>query len=123
MVVYFLFLLLALAQASRAPSVVSVTSLGANSDGTNSAATTEAFQRAFASNPKGEIIVPPGTYLIDNSAGPLTINNFSGKLDVSRSCATRIYEQYQGRPAVCRRVRRDHHWAASNLCKPPARAQ
>lgn len=80
MVAYFLFLLLALAQASRAPSVVSVTSLGANSGGTNSAGTTEAFRRAFASNPKGKIIIPPGSYLIDNSDGPLTINNFSGQL-------------------------------------------
>ena len=80
MVTYFLALLMALAQESRAPSVLSVTSLGASSDGTRSAATTDAFQRAFASNSKGGIIVPPGTYLIDNSAGPLTINNFGGQL-------------------------------------------
>jgi len=77
---YVGFLLLVLAQASSAQSVVNVTSLGAHSDGTNSAATTKAFQMAFASDPKGEIDIPSGTYLIDNSSGPLTINNFSGKL-------------------------------------------
>ncbi len=62
------------------PSVLNVTSLGAIADGTHSAETTGAFRRAFASNPKGEIVIPPGTYLIDNSAGPLTINNFGGHL-------------------------------------------
>lgn len=80
MLVYVLFVLLALAQACSAQSVVSVTSLGAHSDGTNSAATTAAFQTAFASEPRGQIIIPPGAYLIDNSTGPLTINNFSGQL-------------------------------------------
>jgi len=80
MVTYFLALLLALVQESKAPSVLSVTSLGASSDGTRSAATTDAFRRAFANNSKGDIIVPPGTYLIDNSDGPLRINNFGGQL-------------------------------------------
>jgi polygalacturonase len=77
---FVVFLLVAVVQVSSAQSAVSVTSLGAHSDGTDSVATTIAFQRAFASEPKGEITVPPGTYLIDNSTGPLTIHNFSGKL-------------------------------------------
>src|SRR5579862_3814412 len=65
----------------EAPSVVSVVSLGAASDGTHPVETTEAFRRAFANDQKGEVLVPPGTYLIDNSTGPLTINNFSGRLE------------------------------------------
>jgi polygalacturonase len=80
MVVYFVVLLLTLVQVCSAQSVVSVTSLGAHSDGTNSAATTAAFQAAFANNSNGQILIPPGSYLIDNSTGPLTINGFSGKL-------------------------------------------
>jgi Right handed beta helix region len=73
-----LIILVAVTRAFHAQPSVSVTSLGAHSDGTDSSATTAAFQSAFASNPKGEIIVPPGIYLIDNSAGPLTITDFSG---------------------------------------------
>jgi hypothetical protein len=78
MLVQFLFILVALTWAFGAQPTVSVTSLGAHSDGTDASATTMAFQSAFANNPKGEIIVPPGTYLIDNSDGSLTITNFSG---------------------------------------------
>lgn len=80
MLFYVAFLMLAFAEACSAQAVVSVISLGAHSDGTNSTATTTAFQTAFANYPEGKIIIPPGAYLIDNSTGPLTINNFSGTL-------------------------------------------
>jgi polygalacturonase len=73
--------LIALGQMLEARSVVSVISLGAASDGTHRVETTDAFRRAFADDPNGKILVPPGTYLIDNSAGPLTIANFSGRLE------------------------------------------
>jgi hypothetical protein len=64
---------------------VSVVALGAHSDGTNAAATTAAFRSAFATYSSSEIIVPPGTYLIDNSSGALLINNFSGQLEFEGS--------------------------------------
>jgi polygalacturonase len=79
-----LFLMLILVQNCRGHAVVSVTSLGAHSDGTHSAATTEAFRKAFANAPEGEIVVPPGIYLIDNSTGPLIIESFSGHLTFKR---------------------------------------
>jgi hypothetical protein len=60
--------------------VVNVTTFGAYSDGTHSAITTEAFRKAFASAPQGEIMIASGTYLIDNSTGPLVIKNFSGRV-------------------------------------------
>jgi Pectate lyase superfamily protein len=40
-----------------------------------------ALQRALTSG--NSIYVPPGTYLVDNSAGPLSINNFSASLQFS----------------------------------------
>ncbi len=80
-----LFVLFGLMQSRTAGSAVSVTSLGAQSNGTNPGATTAAFKTAFARFPKGYITVPKGTYLIDNSAGPLTISNFSGKLEFDRA--------------------------------------
>lgn len=80
MTVFVLWLAMALAQAGGAPSVVTVTGLGAHADGTDALATTAAFQKAFASEPTGEIVVPPGRYAIDNSAGPLTIHDFGGRL-------------------------------------------
>lgn len=61
--------------------IVTVTDLGALPNGTNSAATTAAFAKAFSSAPTGKIIVPPGSYLIDNSKGPLTLTNFSGEFN------------------------------------------
>jgi polygalacturonase len=79
MVSYFLLFLLALGQIPETPS--NVIALGAYPDGTHSVETTEAFQRAFAKDLKGEVVVPPGTYRIDNSAGPLTIHDFSGRLE------------------------------------------
>jgi hypothetical protein len=83
--VFALWMLIVLSQICGAQSVVSVTSLGAHSNGTNAAATTAAFKNAFATNPTGEILVPPGTYLIDNSGGALMINNFSGQLEFQGS--------------------------------------
>jgi polygalacturonase len=81
MVAYLLLFLLLLAPMTEGPSVVSVISLGAASDGTHPAETTEAFRRAFANDPNGKILVPSGIYLIDNSTGPLTIHNFGGRLE------------------------------------------
>lgn len=66
--------------AAMAYCQVSVVTLGAHSDGTNASATTAAFNAAFTTYPSGEIVVPSGAYLIDNSRGPLLINNFSGQL-------------------------------------------
>ena len=40
-----------------------------------------ALQRALTSG--NSIYVPAGTYLVDNSAGPLSINNFSATLEFS----------------------------------------
>jgi hypothetical protein len=79
-IVLVLLVLLPLAQNCQAQSSGTVTSLGAHPDGTASTETTAAFRTAFANNPVGEIVVPPGRYLIDNSEGPLTITNFSGRL-------------------------------------------
>ena len=67
--------------ASVACSQVNVVALGAHPDGTNAPATTNAFRSAFSTYPTGEIVVPAGKYLIDNSSGPLTIENFSGHLE------------------------------------------
>ncbi len=73
-------------QAVRNPApsnhagTLTVTSLGALSDGSNAAATTAAFRSAFTEAPSGQIVVPPGTYLIDNSSGPLVAAGFSGEL-------------------------------------------
>lgn len=69
-----------LAAICHAQSVVSVIALGAHPDGANPAATTAAFQRAFRDCPNGEIVVPAGSYAIDNSNGPLTITGFNGRL-------------------------------------------
>jgi polygalacturonase len=77
---FLLVAFLTFVSTASAQSVISVTSLGARSDGTQSSVTTEAFQKAFATNPTGEIVVPSGIYLLDNSAGPLTVKNFSGHL-------------------------------------------
>jgi hypothetical protein len=59
--------------------IVSVTDMGALSNGTNAAATTSAFLKAFAAAPTGKVIVPPGAYLLDNSKAPVTITNFGGE--------------------------------------------
>ncbi len=69
----------ALAQSAE----VDVTSLGAKADGTDSRASTEAFRSAFVLAANGTVQVPPGTYLLDNSSGPLIISNFSGELRLS----------------------------------------
>lgn len=66
--------------ASASGQTVSVASYGASTNGTNAAATTAAFRSAFAAaGASGKVLVPPGTYAIDNSGGPLTINNFQGE--------------------------------------------
>jgi Right handed beta helix region len=75
-----LWFLLTATSGCWSQTVVRVTDLGARPDGSNAAATTAAFQQAFTNNPKGQIQVPPGSYLLDNSKGPLVVNNFSGEL-------------------------------------------
>ena len=67
--------------AGGAKAQISVVSLGANPNGTNAAGTTAAFRTAFSAYPTASIIVPPGRYLIDNSSGPLLIQNFSGQFE------------------------------------------
>ena len=62
---------------------VDVTQLGAEADGTNAAATTAAFRQAFQLAASGTLLVPPGTYLLDNSAGPVMVRDFSGELRFS----------------------------------------
>ena len=62
---------------------VDVTQLGAKADGTNAAATTAAFRQAFQLAASGTMLVPAGTYLLDNSAGPVLVKDFSGELRFS----------------------------------------
>jgi hypothetical protein len=64
-----------------ASAQINVVTLGASPNGTNASATTAAFAAAFAKYPTGDIVVPAGQYLIDNSSGPLLITNFSGQLE------------------------------------------
>src|SRR6476660_6764210 len=75
--VTLMFLLLS---GARAQTILSVTDLGARPDRTNATATTAAFRSAFTTNSTGQIRVPPGQYLIDNSGGAFAIANFSGEL-------------------------------------------
>lgn len=74
-----LLALLAVVTCNGAQATVNVQTMGAQSDGTNAAATTAAFLAAFNGHPTAQIIVPAGTYAIDNTSGPMTINNFSGQ--------------------------------------------
>lgn len=68
------------AASASGQATVNVTSYGALTNGTNPSATTAAFQSAFAAaGSNGKVIVPPGTYAINNSSGALTINNFQGE--------------------------------------------
>ncbi len=60
-----------------------VMSFGASNNGTNLASTSAAFQSAFAaagSDPTAIVEIPPGTFLLDNSAGPITQKNFNGTM-------------------------------------------
>ncbi|MGA8595672.1 MAG: right-handed parallel beta-helix repeat-containing protein [Bryobacteraceae bacterium] len=66
--------------AANSTGTVRVTALGALSDGTNAAATTAAFRSAFVAGSSSQIVVPPGTYLINNSTGPLIAADFNGEL-------------------------------------------
>lgn len=67
-------------QRGPASGSVTLTSLGARADGSDAAGTTAALQRAFQANLTGEIVVTPGTYLIDNSRGPVIVYGFGGTL-------------------------------------------
>lgn len=62
---------------------VDVTQLGAKGDGTNATATTAAFRQAFQLAASGTISVPAGTYLLDNSDGPVMVKDFGGELRFS----------------------------------------
>lgn len=62
---------------------VDVTQLGAKADGTNAKVTTAAFRQAFQLAASGTILVPAGTYLLDNSEGPVIVRDFSGELRFS----------------------------------------
>src|ERR1700694_12751 len=62
---------------------VDVTQLGAKADGTNATVTTAAFRQAFQLAASGTMLVPAGTYLLDNSDGPVIVRDFSGDLRFS----------------------------------------
>jgi polygalacturonase len=62
---------------------VDVTQLGAKADGTNATVTTAAFRQAFQHAASGTVLVPAGIYLLDNSAGPVIVKDFSGELRFS----------------------------------------
>lgn len=62
---------------------VDVTQLGAKADGTNATVTTAAFRQAFQLAASGTMLVPAGTYLLDNSDGPVIVKDFSGDLRFS----------------------------------------
>ena len=64
-------------------ATVDVTQLGAKADGTNPILTTAAFRQAFQLAASGTILVPAGTYLLDNSAGSVVVKDFSGELRFS----------------------------------------
>lgn len=66
---------------AQSPAAVSVLDYGADPNGVAPVATTAAFATAFANNPNGKIIVPPGYYLIRNSSGALLVYEFSGELE------------------------------------------
>jgi hypothetical protein len=86
----------AMLSAGCAFGQISVVILGASSNGTNSAATTAAFNAAFSSYPNGDIVVPAGQYLIDNSSGPLYIQNFSGQLEFQGNAQLVFLNNTQG---------------------------
>ncbi len=81
--------LLFLSGVSKAQNqIVSVSTYGAFSDGSNAAATTSAFQQAvLAAGINGKVTVPPGQYAIDNSNGPLVFNNFGGEFKFEGNAA------------------------------------
>jgi hypothetical protein len=68
---------------ANAQAIISVVAQGAYKDGTHATETTAAFVSAFsAAGSTGEVVVPPGTYLIDNSGGPLSVTGFSGEFNL-----------------------------------------
>ncbi len=81
----FILLFLASLIGAESPSIVNVIDLGARSDGTDAVQTTAAFLKAFASNPAGEVVVPAGSYLLDNSSGAIVVHDFNGQLSFKGS--------------------------------------
>ncbi len=79
----FCLLLTSRVLVSGLAATVDVTQLGAKADGTSPAVTTAAFRQAFQLAVSGTLLVPPGTYLLDNSAGPVMVKDFSGELRFS----------------------------------------
>lgn len=77
-------------------AIVSVTDYGAYNNGTNASATTTAFKKAFSAAMNGKVIVPPGTYAIDNSAGPIVLSNFTGEFKFEGSARVVFQTSGQG---------------------------
>jgi len=76
-----LFLMGAVVPLHAQNRVVSVTDYGAIGDGTHATENRTAFANAFtAAGSEGSVLVPPGTYALDNSSGALTISGFDGEL-------------------------------------------
>jgi len=75
---------------------VDVTQLGAKADGTNAKVTTAAFRQAFQLAASGTILVPAGTYLLDNSEGPVIVRDFSGELRFSATARLHFTANNQG---------------------------
>jgi hypothetical protein len=65
-------------QLNSTSTYANVKSYGAKGDGVTDDAA--AFKKVFAANLNGKIYIPDGTYIINNSNGPLVIRNFSGDL-------------------------------------------
>lgn len=93
---YIFALLLPAALWGQSSSVVSVMDLGAHNDGSDPGDTTAAFNQAFAANPSGEIVIPAGTYALDNSQGPIQVNRFSGVVTVAGSATLVFQDPTQG---------------------------
>ncbi len=81
LLVSFVTICISVGTAAAQNATVSVVDFGARTDGTNSVATTAAFQQAFAAaSPSGKVIVPSGYYAINNPQGGFAINGFNGEV-------------------------------------------
>lgn len=93
----FLQLTIVLKLEAQDSQIVNVVAhLGAYTDGTHPTETTQAFQRAFDNYPNGKIIVPPGTYAIDNSSGAMVVNGFNGELKFEGGAVLMFQSNLQG---------------------------
>jgi hypothetical protein len=96
MLVFRSVFIAAILSASSTLGQINVVALGASSNGTNAAATTAAFNTAFSTYPNAQIVVPAGQYLIDNSSGPLYVQNFSGQLEFQGNAQLVFLDNTQG---------------------------